>query len=380
MLARVAVRSPLLSPLPSPLPSSCSAARYGAESERRAARLGSIALALLLAGCAGFGKPTPVVSPGASWVEVSRAGRHTAEGVVAAPDGRIYASDITRPDDVKENNPGGTIWRLDPATGRTEKYIEPSGMANGLHFDRNGDLIIAQEAASGGRAIQRHNLATGRTVTIADRYDGKRLVGPNDVTSDAAGRIYFTDARYFGDEPMEMPNAVYRIDPDGRVVRLASDIVRPNGIEVSPDGKRLYVAATNLPVRLARNPLGPATDRFGFKLGGVAVYDLDARGDVSNGRVFFRTDEFVADGMTMDTEGNLYVAIHNGNREPADGRIVVLNPAGEVIETIRPPAGWRPGNLGFGRGRDAGSLYMTTLFEWRLFRLPTNRRGHYFER
>jgi gluconolactonase len=179
----------------------------------------------------------------------------TAEGVVAARDGMIYATDITRPEAIKQNNPGGTIYHYNPSTGVTAKFMEPSGMANGLHVDRTGDLIIAQEADGGGRAILRRNLASGATTVLANSYQGKRLTGPNDVTSDARGRIYFTDARYFGDEPIELPNAVYRIDPDGKITQLAIDILRPNGIEVSPDGRRLYVAASNIPI-LARNPLG----------------------------------------------------------------------------------------------------------------------------
>ncbi len=90
--------------------------------------------------------------------------------------------------------------------------MEPSGIAIGLHVERNGDLIIAQGAEGGGRAIVRRNLTTGAMTVVADSYQGKRLNGPNDVTSDARGRIYFTDARYFGDEPIELPNALYRAD------------------------------------------------------------------------------------------------------------------------------------------------------------------------
>ena len=52
---------------------------------------------------------------------------------------------------------------------------------------------------------------------------------------------------------------------------------------------------------------------------------------------------------------------------------------GKVLAKITPPEGLRPGNLGFGRGRDAASLYMTTLFQWRLYRIKTVRSGHYFE-
>src|SRR5438046_1085205 len=79
--------------------------------------------------------------------------------------------------------------------------------------------VIAEGAFGGGRRIVRRNLRTGTTTVIAEAYQGKRLVAPNDVTTDARGRIYFTDARYAGNEPIELPNAVYRIDPDGTITQ-----------------------------------------------------------------------------------------------------------------------------------------------------------------
>jgi gluconolactonase len=344
----------------------------------------STAFALLIsafiASCANSsGSKERVVSTGSAWKEMSRVGLFSSEGVVADQKGMIYAVDLTVTEAVKVNNPGGTIYRFNPSTGTTEKFIEPSGMAFGLHIDRSGDLIIAQGAEpAGGRAIVRRNLATGTTTVLADSFEGKRLVAPNDVTSDSHGRIYFTDARYFGGETIELPNAVYRIDTDGKVTRISTDILRPNGIEVSPDGKRLYVAACNVAV-LPRNPIGPAADKFGLTTGAVVAYDLDSGGNISNGRVFYRhADLPCVDGMTMDTDGNLYVAAHNGRQMPARGEIIVVNPAGDIVESIAPPEGIRASNLGFGRGADAGSLYMTTLFQWKLYRIETTRRGHYF--
>jgi gluconolactonase len=334
--------------------------------------------ALTAAACTGLLRPAGVVAPETQWEEVSRAGVAYAEGVVAAKDGSIYVSDVTRTGLVRENNPRGTIYRLDPATGLTSKYLEPSGMSIGLHVDKNGDLIIAQEADTGGRAILRRNLATGKTDIVANAYRGRRLNSPNDVTSDARGRIYFTDARYGSFEPMELPNAVYRVDPDGTIVQLSTDILRPNGIEVSPDGKRLYVSASNTP-RLAPNPNGPAKDRFGITMGGVAVYDLDAEGNIANGRVFYRRDDLLADGMAMDSDGNLYVAMHNANPRDPKGDIVALDPGGALLAQLPLPAAVLPTNLGFGRGADAGMLYMTTAMPWRLYRIKTLRRGHYFE-
>ena len=112
--------------------------------------IGIVGLACaLLTACAGMRQaPTGFVAPGATWQEVSREGMVFGEGVVAAPNGIVYFSSMTRALPPGPDNPGGTIFRFDPATGQTTKYLEPSGMSNGLHFDRNGDLLIAQD--SGG--------------------------------------------------------------------------------------------------------------------------------------------------------------------------------------------------------------------------------------
>ena len=333
---------------------------------------------VLVAGCAGMATKG-VRGDGAKWEEISRAGRIFGEGVVADRSGKLYVTDIMPTAAVKQGNTGGTIWRYDPATGKAEKYMEPSGMANGLHVDKNGDLIITQGADVGGRAVLRRNLATGATTVLANSYQGKKLTAPNDATSDAQGRIYFTDARYISMDPMELPNAVYRIDPDGKITQIISDLFRPNGIEVSPDGKRLYVA-DNGSRQLPINPNGPAKDRFPISDGGggVVAYDLDGNGNISNGRMILSRTDIAPDGMAMDTDGNLYVAMHNGNPKDPKADIVVLNPAGEVIDQLTPPPGVLSTQLGFGRGADAGTLYMTQALPWGLYRIKTVRRGHYF--
>ena len=209
---------------------------------------------------AAFATPAPaqILADGAKFEEVSHAGILFAEGVVAAKDGMVYVSDLTRTALVKDNNPGGTIYRYDPATKQTTKFMEPSGMSNGLHVDKNNDLIICQDADTGGRAVMRRNLSTGEMRVVANAYQGKHLNGTNDCTSDGQGRIYFTDARYGGKEPMELPNAVYRVDPDGKITQFPTDIYRPNGIEVSPGGSRLFVSASNSKGRLPDNPNGPS--------------------------------------------------------------------------------------------------------------------------
>jgi gluconolactonase len=320
-----------------------------------------------------------VLAEGAQWQAVSGPGLWWAEGVVAAKDGTIYLSDVTRTFAIKQNNPGGTIYRYTPGAGAMTKYMEPSGMSNGLHVDKNGDLIIAQDADTGGRAVLRRNLATGATTVLANGYQGKKFNGCNDVTSDAQGRIYFTDARYAGTEPMELPNAVYRIDPDGKITQIIAEIFRPNGIEVSPDGRRLYVAAYNNP-HLPTNPNGPAKDKFGITTGGIVAYDLDRSGNVSNGRVVFVTNNDLGpDGTAMDTNGNLYVALHNGNPPAEKSDIVVISREGKVIAHLPVPPKGLVTNLGFGRGSDRHTLYATTGAPFGLYRITTVRQGFYWK-
>ena len=102
------------------------------------------------------------------------------------------------------------------------------------------------------------------------------------------------------------------------------------------------------------------------------LYDLDGAGTISNGRLFFKTEVALTDGMAMDTDGNLYISAHdNPNR-----LIVALDPSGKVIQEFPLPEGLST-NLGFGRGDDAGSLYVTTAAPWGLWRIRTSKKGFY---
>ncbi|MCC6778546.1 MAG: SMP-30/gluconolactonase/LRE family protein [Hyphomicrobiales bacterium] len=280
------------------------------------------------------GAQAPVVAADAKWEELPRAGKVFGEGVVAAKDGKVYITDITAVPNPDEN-PGGTIYRYDPASGAIAKHLEPSGLANGLHVDNAGDLWIAQFAGPKGlRRVARQDLKTSEVKVMADAYRGKRLNGPNDLTSDAQGRIYFTDALYAAQDAMELPNAVYRLDRDGTLTQISTDLLRPNGIEVSPDGKTLFVAACNA-AALRTNPNGPASDKFGIEVGGVVAYDL-ADGKISNGRLIYQ-HEICADGMAMDSDGNLYLAQHNGNRQAPKSEIAVIDRTGKLLEQFPSP-------------------------------------------
>jgi hypothetical protein len=154
------------------------------------------------------------------------------EGPVEGPDGNVYFSDI-----------GNRIMKFDPKTGKATEFRNPSGRANGLKFDAMGRLIACEGANTGGNRRVSITEKDGTVKTLADKYEGKALNSPNDLTLDSKGRIYFSDPRYVGSEKRELDHdSVYRIDPDGKLTLVIKDVIKPNGLVISPDGKTLYVA------------------------------------------------------------------------------------------------------------------------------------------
>ena len=236
--------------------------------------------------------------------------------------------------------------------GRLSVYRENSNAANGLLIDREGRLI-ACEGGDGNRKprITRTDLASGKIEILADNYQGAAFNRPNDVTIDSRGRLYFTD----------LPGvAVYRLDTPGTVVRLlaAPEIQRPNGIQVSPDDKALYLVEANQSEGGARM---------------IRAYDLQADGSVRNMRVHYNFyPGRSADGMSIDTAGNLYAAAglnrRRGTSETLDTKcgVHVISPQGKLIRFIPIPEDTIT-NTAFG-GPDMKTLYVTagkTLFRVR---------------
>jgi gluconolactonase len=264
-------------------------------------------------------------------------GAFFTEGPAMGPDGQLYFSDITFT--ARSGMQAGYIWRLDPTSHRAEIYRSPSGMSNGLLFDMDGRLVAALGADFGGRAIVRTDLTTGRTTILAALVDGRRLNSPNDLVLDERGRIYFTDPRYEGYEPMDQPvMGVYRIDPDGPVTRIIGDAGRPNGILVSPDQRTLYVASIDPPW---------------YGLNALLAYDLGADGSVSHRRVVrdFHPDAG-PDGMAIDVQGRVYAA-----RPAQDPGVYVYTSDGRELAFVRTPAS--PTNAAFGLGAFAKTLFIT---------------------
>ena len=304
-------------------------------------------------------------APGAK-LEKLYTGGHLTEGAAVAPDGSVYFSDITF---TKETNmQAGNILRFDPRTGKTSVYRSPSGMSNGLKFDARGQMIVAEGADFGGRRITRTDLATGKSVIVAALFEGKPFNSPNDVAIDLQGRIYFSDPRYLGHEPIEQPvMAVYRIDPNGKVSRIITDANKPNGVAISPDQKTLYVV-TNDDGLLGFDqlPKGVPSRKGRMEL---AAYNLKADGSAIFRKMLVNyAPEDGPDGLTCDAEGNIYAAVRNEKRFG----ISVYSPEGKELSYLATPE--RPTNVGFGRGAEATTLYITAGGS--LYRIKTVKPGY----
>jgi gluconolactonase len=338
----------------------------------------SIVFLAIAAGSPCPAADDPVIPPDAKLEKLFESHVLT-EGVAAGPDGMMYFSEITFSHiarDEKGAIEAGHIWKFDPTTGKTTIFRSPSGMSNGIKFDAAGNMIVAEGADYGGRRVTRTDLKTGKSYIIAGLYEGRPFNSPNDVTIDEKGRIYFSDPRYLGHEPVEQSiMAVYRIDTDGSIHRIITDAGKPNGVAVSPDQKTLYVVSNdNGAAAIEQLERGDATQpdkvttplRKGLMA--LLAYDLAADGSAKFRKVLVDYAPFDGpDGLVVDRDGNLYVAVRAENRPG----ICVYSPEGKELTYIKTEV---PTNVGFGHGKESKILYITAGKG--LYRIRTNRTGY----
>ncbi len=269
--------------------------------------------------CAKVAEAEGIIAAGAELVAVSSAFRFT-EGPAADAAGNVYFTD--------QPNDQIMIYTVD---GELKQFMQPAGRSNGMYFDTDGTLIAC---ADNKNELWRINVETKEHVVLTQRYEGGLFNGPNDAWVHPQKRwIYFTDPMYRRQWWDRSPaselssEGAYRINHDGTgLVRVIDDLVKPNGIIGTPDGKTLYVA-----------------DIDGRK---TWAYTIGPDGTLTDKRLFC---EAGSDGMTLDCCGNVYLTGGNG--------VMVFNPDGEQIEQIRVPQGWTA-NATFG-GKDRKTLFIT---------------------
>jgi gluconolactonase len=209
-------------------------------------------------------------------------------------------------------------------------YREDSGRSVGMAIDLEGNILCCETSK---RRVSRME-KDGSVTTVASHYEEKRLNSPNDVIVKSDGTLYFTDpySVAMGDTRDLLINGVFKVSPVNGEVTLLEEFNRPNGLAFSPDEKLLYISDTNLQ--------------------NVQVFDVTEDGNIANGRLFVQLDTSAgkgnADGMKVDSQGNIYVT--------GPGGIWVIAPDGEKLGILKFPE--VAANLCWG-GRDARTLYVT---------------------
>lgn len=256
------------------------------------------------------------------------------EGPAADKKGNIYFTD--------QPNNKIRIWTT---RGELKTFLENAGRANGLYFDLNGNLLSCSDMDNQLWSI---SIADSSYKILAEDYNNMKLNGPNDLWVHPDGGIYFTDPLYVrpywtrNPEMQQDGEHVYFLSADKkRLQRVTNDLIKPNGITGTPDGKKLYVADIG-------------ADK-------TYVYNILADGSLSEKKLF---TSLGSDGMTIDSKGNIYLT---GNG------VTIFNSSGTQIDHIQIDEPWTA-NVCFG-GSDRKTLYITASTA--LYSIRMNVKGVY---
>jgi gluconolactonase len=256
-----------------------------------------------------------VIAPGAK-LEKLAGGFEFTEGPTSDRDGNVFFTD----------QPNNRIlkWSVD---GKLSTFLQPAGRSNGMYFDARGNLLACADEKTELWSIA----PDGTRTVLAREFAGKPLNGPNDVWERPDGALYFTDPFYKRDwwdhstRPQDSEQVYFLSADRRRLIRVTTDLIQPNGIIGTPDGRTLFVAD----IRAGRT--------YGF--------DIQPDGTLTNRRL---RCELGSDGMTLDTEGNLYLTGQG---------VSVFDTNGKKVGQIDVPEPWTA-NVCFG-GRDHQTLFIT---------------------
>ncbi|WP_165067283.1 SMP-30/gluconolactonase/LRE family protein [Marisediminicola senii] len=258
--------------------------------------------------------------------------------------------------------PNNRILQFDAASGAVSVYRDGAEYTNGRTLDLRGDVV---QCSHGRRAVERD--VDGRVETIVGGFALGRFNSPNDVVVARDGAIWFTDPPYGIQENGHEGHPgtqdydgcwVFRYDPVSRVAEpVITDLVHPNGLAFSPDEGTLYVSDTASSTDDAANAAGaPDQGAAGSVPRSIRCYDTTTLA----GRDF-AAPTGLADGLRVDTAGNVWTSSHRG--------VEVFSPAGDQLLYIEVPE--RVSNLCFG-GDDGTDLYITASTS--LYRIGTTAR------
>jgi gluconolactonase len=287
------------------------------------------------------------------------------EGPIALPDGSVLLVEIKR----------GTLTRVGP-DGEVTVVAETGGGPNGAALGPDGTAYVCNNGGFawhvgrgmdipgdqpddyiGGR-IQRVDLATGAVEDLYTACGDVELRGPNDLVFDAHGGFYFTDHGKVRGRVMDR-GAVYYAAADGSsITEVAFPLTGPNGIGLSPDGTRLYVAETH-------------TSRIWW-------WDVEAPGVLAHstapgagrGNLLAALPEYqLLDSLAVDAEGNVCVATL------LTGGITVVSPKGEILDFVKVPGDdLFITNICFG-GPDLRTAYITSSGHGKLYAVDWDLPG-----
>jgi len=280
-------------------------------------RLCPLLLSLLATALAPAGVP---IAPGAA-LQLAADGYKFTEGPATDAAGNVYFTD----------QPNDRILKWSVDTGKVTDFMQPAGRANGLYFDTEGMLIACADDKS---QLWRIDPETKETTVLLEDYEGRLFNGPNDVWVAPDGGMYFTDPFYKrpyweNREKSEQEKQRVFYLPKGAKVPVIADenLIQPNGIIGTADGKTLFVADIG--------------DKKTYR------YDIAGDGTLTKRQLFC---EMGSDGMTLDTAGNLYLTGKG---------VTVFDKDGKKLGDIPVPQNWTA-NITFG-GKEMKTLFITAM-------------------
>jgi gluconolactonase len=235
----------------------------------------------------------------------------------------------------------GTIGKVTPkGVGEVFVTLPNKSVGNGIVFDKPGAMYIADYV---NHNVLKVNMAS-KQVSVFAHQDGMNQ--PNDLAIGPDDVLWASDPNWGNNT-----GQLWRVDRQGKVTKVAGDMGTTNGIEVSPDGKTLYVNES-----VQRN---------------IWAFTITADG-IKDKRLLKQFPDHGFDGMRCDVDGNLYVTRYG------QGAVAVVSPKGEILREID-VLGKSPSNLCFG-GPDGRTVYVTEVDHTRLVQFRVERPGQAWKR